>query len=303
MGDIKLFDISVGAVRELPATTLKLERRLQAVFEQNLETILGVRFLASEYPTSDGGRMDTLGLDENGYPVIIEYKRHRDENVINQGLFYLNWLMDHKSAFELLVRDKLGLDVAKTIEWSSPRLICIAGDFKKYDTFAVKQMPRNIELIRFALFDDDKLLLDQLTSTSGEKSAVVRKTENVGTIHYRTVSEDLEGASETLTALYEETHDYLLSLGDDVQQRMTKFYIAYKRIKNFVCMEIKRTVGSGVLRLYLKVDPDTVEIDESYMRDVREVGHYGTGDLELTLANTDDLERAKSLILKSYEAS
>ena len=87
MGDLKLFDLSETKVKELPATTLKLERTLQAVFENNLETILGVRFLASEYVTSDG-RMDTLGIDENGYPVIIEYKRHQDQNVINQGLFY-----------------------------------------------------------------------------------------------------------------------------------------------------------------------------------------------------------------------
>ena len=302
MSDLKLFDLSGTKVKELPATTLKLEKHLQAVFEDNLETILGVRFLASEYVTTDG-RMDTLGIDENGYPVIIEYKRHQDQNVINQGLFYLNWLMDHKAAFELLVRDKLGLDVAKTIGWHSPRLICIAGNFKKYDTFAVKQMPRNIELIRFALFDNDKLLLDQLTSTSGQKSQIDKKTETNGIIHYRTVSEDLEGASSTLVSLYDETHEYLTELGDDVQQGITKFYIAYKRIKNFACMEIKRTVGTGVIRLYLKINPDTVDIRDGFTRDVREIGHYGTGDLELTIANSDDLERAKPLILKSYEAS
>jgi predicted transport protein len=302
MGDLKLFDLSGSAVQELRATSLKLEKHLQTVFEENLETILGVRFLASEYVTSDG-RMDTLGIDENGYPVIIEYKRHQDQNVINQGLFYLNWLMDHKAAFELLVRDKLGLEVAKTIEWSSPRLICIAGNFKKYDTFAVKQMPRNIELIRFALFNNDKLLLDQLTSTSGQKSQNANKSGNVGTVHYRTVSEDLEGASASLVSLYDETHEYLSELGDDVQQGITKFYIAYKRIKNFACMEIKRNVGAGVIRLYLKVDPESVNTDDGFARDVRDVGHYGTGDLELTIANSDDLERAKPLILRSYEAS
>lgn len=302
MGDLKLFDLSETKVKELPATTLKLERTLQAVFEDNLETILGVRFLASEYVTTDG-RMDTLGIDENGYPVIIEYKRHQDQNVINQGLFYLNWLMDHKAAFELLVRDKLGMDVAKTIEWSSPRLICIAGNFKKYDTFAVKQMPRNIELIRFALFDNDKLLLDQLTSTSGQKTQMGKKTGTVGTVHYRTVSEDLEGASSSLVSLHDETHEYLIELGDDVQQGITKFYIAYKRIKNFACMEIKRNVGTGIIRLYLKIDPDSVNTGDGFARDVRKVGHYGTGDLELTIANSNDLERAKPLIQKSYEAS
>ena len=33
-------------------------------------------------------------IDENNSPVIIEYKRSTNENVINQGLFYLDWLHD-----------------------------------------------------------------------------------------------------------------------------------------------------------------------------------------------------------------
>ena len=104
MSDIKLFNKTGGTLSELSSSSSPLEKSLQTLFEQNLETLLGVRFLASEYITSNGGRVDTLGIDENGYPVIIEYKRERSENVINQGLFYLDWLMDHQGDFELLVR-------------------------------------------------------------------------------------------------------------------------------------------------------------------------------------------------------
>src|SRR5690606_29248485 len=125
MSDIKLFKGSGNTLTELASASAPLERGLQTQFEHNLEALLGVRFLASEYVTTHGGRMDTLGLDENGYPVIIEYKRDRSENVINQGLFYLDWLMDHRGDFELLVRDRYGKDVASQIEWSAPRLICI----------------------------------------------------------------------------------------------------------------------------------------------------------------------------------
>ncbi len=119
MGDLKLFNVGKKSVVELDGRAAGLERALQVIFEKNLETLLGVRFLESEYTTSHGGRMDTLGIDENGCPVIIEYKRDRSENVINQGLFYLDWLMDHKGAYELIVRDKLGREVADKIEWSA----------------------------------------------------------------------------------------------------------------------------------------------------------------------------------------
>ena len=70
-----------------PAPPTRSKNRSKAFFEKNLEALLGVRFLASEFTTSNGGRIDTLGLDENGCPVILEYKRASNENVINQGLF------------------------------------------------------------------------------------------------------------------------------------------------------------------------------------------------------------------------
>lgn len=78
-----------------------------------------------------------------------------NENVINQGLFYLDWLLDHKSELEMLVLKKFGQATAECIEWSSPRLLCIAGDFTKYDAHAVKQINRNIELLRYLRFTED----------------------------------------------------------------------------------------------------------------------------------------------------
>jgi hypothetical protein len=96
-------------------------RPVQVLFEKNLEALLGVRFLTSEFTTTHGGRIDTLGLDENGSPVILEYKRATNENVINQGLFYLDWLMDHKKDFQWLVLEKLGKEAADDVDWSAPR--------------------------------------------------------------------------------------------------------------------------------------------------------------------------------------
>ena len=177
MGDIKLFRLTSDGVSELDGTPVTLERSLQTMFEQNLEPLLGVRFLATEFATTHGGRMDTLGLDENNSPIIIEYKRDRNENIVSQGLFYLDWLMDPRRDFEWLVMDKCGKDDAQSVEWSAPRLICVAGDFTKYDVHAVNQMNRNIELIRYRRFSDDLLLRDLLTSTAttGESAVVSRK--------------------------------------------------------------------------------------------------------------------------------
>jgi hypothetical protein len=156
MSDIKLFRLSSGQVHELSGTTDTIEKSVQTFFEKNLEALLGVRFLASEFTTSNGGRIDTLGLDENGCPVILEYKRALNENVINQG--HLDWRMDHRKDFQWLVMEKLGKKDAEAVDWSAPRLICIAGDFNRYDDHAVKQIQRNIELIRYRRADSQEYL-------------------------------------------------------------------------------------------------------------------------------------------------
>src|SRR5438105_15374006 len=104
MGDIKLFRVDATGVAELPGHSVAIEKSLQELIEKHLETFLGIRFLATEHSTgkTHGGRIDTLGLDENNCPVIIEYKRATNENVMNQGLYYLDWLLDHKAEFTLL---------------------------------------------------------------------------------------------------------------------------------------------------------------------------------------------------------
>ncbi|WCT72666.1 hypothetical protein PQ455_13620 [Sphingomonas naphthae] len=82
----KLFRTTPSGAAELPGGDTALEKSLQTLFEANLEALLGVRFLASEFVTNEGGRMGTLGIDENNAPVVIEHKRSSNENVIDQGL-------------------------------------------------------------------------------------------------------------------------------------------------------------------------------------------------------------------------
>lgn len=306
MSDLKLFHTQAGAMCELESSSAPLEKGLQTQFEKNLDILLGVRFLASEYVTTHGGRMDTLGIDENGYPVIIEYKRDRSENVINQGLFYLDWLMDHRGDFELLVRDTYGKEAADQIEWGAPRLICIAADFTKYDEHAVKQMGRNIELVRYRKFGEDLLLLELLTAVSAPASSKPQlsgvKASASGTSSYKTVSQYMEGMSPQLAELFSDVETFLLGRGDDVTKKVTRFYLAYRRIKNFACVEVRPTLNQ--IKMFLKIDPDTVDhLDDGFARDVRKIGHFGTGDLELTIGSHEDFERAKPLILRSYEES
>lgn len=307
MSDIKLFRVSAGTVSELMGATDTIEKSLQTFFEKNLEQLLGVRFLASEVTTSNGGRIDSLGLDENGCPVILEYKRASNENVVNQGLFYLDWLMDHRKDFQWLVMEKLGKEEAQDVDWLAPRLICIAGDFNRYDEHAVRQIQRNIELIRYRRFGTELVMLDLLMATS-VKSPPSTTIGHAGfgtsvttTEKYKTITSVMEELDSAMIDRFEALRATLKALGDDVQETTVRYYIAFKRIKNFACVEFRPTTSK--MLVFVKVDPGSISLEAGFTRDVSKIGHYGTGDLEITLSKPEDLERAMPLIKLSYEHS
>ena len=294
MADIKLFNIK-GKVEEYQGSTVTLEKELQNVIENNMETFFGVKFLASEYRTTDGGRMDSIGIDENHCPVIFEYKRSMKDNVINQGLFYLNWLLDHKDSFKVLVIEKLGLKAAENIDWSMPRVICIAGDFTKYDESAIKQMNRNISLIRYKKFGSDLLMFEQINEniataiTENEPSTKTKSTD-------KTFEEQLANTDENVKTLYQDLTNYVLSLGDDVSETRLKLYAAFKKIKNIVTVVILKKK----MILNLPLDVNSVIFEEGFSRDVTNIGHWGCGSVELHIQNSADFEKAKPLIDRAY---
>lgn len=295
MADIKLFNIK-GKVEEIQSGNVTLEKELQTVIEKNMETFFGVKFLASEYSTTDGGRMDSIGIDENHCPVIFEYKRSIKENVINQGLFYLNWLLDHKDSFKVLVIEKLGLSEADKIDWTMPRVVCIAGDFTKYDESAIKQMNRNVSLIRYKKFGDDLLMFEHINENVATAIPDTNSTTTKNKSADKTFDEQLRTADDAIKTLYQDLTNYILSLGDDVSETHLKLYAAFKKMRNIVTVVVLRKK----LVLNLPINVTTVTFEEGFSRDVTNIGHWGCGAVELHLQNTADLEKAKPLIDRAY---
>lgn len=304
MSDINLFRLEPN-VAPIELKAVRLEKEIQSLIEQNMETFFGVQFLASEYTIAQtsgaevqGGRIDSLGIDENMCPIIFEYKRDVNENVINQGLFYLDWLVDHQADFKLLVMEKLGKKEADAIDWSSPAVYCIANAFGKYDLHAVKQMNRNIRLIRYAN-GGDVLMFEYLNSPStGIASTGAPSAAQSPGVKYtadKTFAEQYEGTTDTLREIVNEVRRYMAALGNDVSENALKLYLAIKKARNIVCVEVNRTR----VILHLHLNPDTVELSDIVI-DARKKGHWGTGDLECSLHTMEELESVKPLLERAY---
>lgn len=296
MAEIKLFSINSDTVKERISSEVILEKELQNLIEQNMEIFFGVRFLKSEYLITNG-RMDSIGIDENNSPVIFEYKRSQNENVINQGLFYLDWLLDHKADFKLLVIEKLGMEAAEKIDWSVPCVICIAHDFTKYDVHAVNQMQRNIKLVSYRKYDKDLILFEHLNAPTVKPISDNSLSDNESKNNtQKSHVEKLASASEEMKKLYYSICDYIESLGDDIVQNQLKLYLAYKKVQNMVCVEIY----NKQIILYLKINPESITLEKGFTRNMRSTGHYGTGDLQVSIKNAADFEKAKPLLNRAY---
>ena len=303
MADIKLFRVIDDRVAEIPGNSVAIEKSLQTLIEQHLETFLGIRFLASEFVTtkSHGGRIDTLGIDETNCPVIVEYKRALNQNVINQGLFYLNWLMDHRADFKLLVMDKLGPEAGNQIEWRYPRLVCVAGDFTKYDIHAIEQIPQNIDLIRYRRYGHDLMLLEQIASRStlpdsdsGKPGWKKDGPEGAGSTGKTSdVIDHLQKCSAEIRDWYHSLRAFILGLGDDIDERALPQYIAFRRLKTFAYFHFRPTVNR--IAIDVPVSPSAVPIEKDFTKPMR--GKY----VRILVDSAQDVERAQPIIATAYE--
>ena len=156
--------------------------------------------------------------------------------------------MDHKADFKLLVMSRLGKEQVDNIEWNKPRLLCIAGDFTRYDEHAVQQINHNIELIRYRRYGNELLLFELVNAPALQAIEEPVEMGGSGLVKpkgtYKTVTEYLAQAKPELRDRYKALKAFLLALGEDVQINTLKYYVAFKRIQ-----KLRRFQANPELRL------------------------------------------------------
>jgi predicted transport protein len=304
-----LYSVAGKTIHPVPQADFAKEKALQELVEQNLESIFNCRLVASEFATGamHGGRIDTLALSEDDNPVIIEYKKVVSSELVNQSLFYLAWLSDHKGDFEVAARKALGQRIQ--IDWSAIRVICIAPSYRKYDLYAVQVMGRAIELWTYKQFENDTLYLEQIqqgdptegrddaTSRSSASGAVGKKVAVQRKASTWTVAHHLAHKPDAIVELFQGVQEFMLSLDPAIEESAKKLYVAYRTTQNIVCVELQRQK----IYLHVKLDPKRHSGPAGISRDVSNIGHFGTGDLEITVKSSADFELAKPYLELAYK--
>lgn len=290
-----LFQVTNKKVNQVPVDLLqfKNEAALRDFFAENLEELLGLRFLGKEFQTKDG-RIDTLAIDETGAPVVIEYKWGEKDNILSQGLFYIDWLKENKRLFDLLVSDKLGKE-HKT-NWDSTRLILIAQGFDRYTLSAVRQVKNTVELIKYTPYSAQILFLETVYSPDTVKpvSEIAKKKENGG-----------YGIDYHLSKVNDEVKEIFYSLQEEIKKWTNveekadqKVGITYRTTKSFVRFEFGKSYIDVLVRdsrYGHKIDPRGMVKDISSF----EWGYQG----RVKLKSKDDVPYVLDLISQSYEST
>jgi predicted transport protein len=293
-----IFKVNAGKLKKLNATPLAKEKNLQQLLEANLMEVLELRFLATEYTTTFGGRIDTLAVDTDGAPVIIEYKRNKNDNVINQALSYLKWLKTQKPGFfEKLMMDSLGKEVADKIklDWNNPRVICIAESYSKFDIDTVEVVPLRIELMRYRYYEDNVFALEPVTLAEPPLPQAAPIT--IGKANNEiapSLAALTDKASDLIRSLFEELREKILAIDESITEKATAFYVAYRVSNNFAEIHI----GKNQLKIHLR--PIDFNDPKGNVEKIPE-GYNWTMDRRIYLKSPDEMEYVMGMIEQSYK--
>lgn len=294
-----LFQVKNDKVKQVKEKEFKLEKDIQNFVESNMNELLNLEFLTTEL-SMDSFRIDSLAFDnENNAFIIIEYKRGRNESLIDQGYTYLNILFDRKADFVLKYNEIKNKSLRiQDINWELSRIMFISPSFTEYQIRANNFKNNPIELIQITRYENDVIELDRIKKESNIK---LETNDNlIGKVNKQIVvySEDdhLSKTSDEIKELYYKFRNMIIEWGN-VTVEAKKLYIAFKGSNNITDVVIQ----NKQLKIFVNLKSNELDDPKGIARDITNVGHWGNGDYEILLNRNSDFEYIMSLIKQSWK--
>ena len=303
---------SVGAqITELREIGFPTEKEMQKFCEKNMETLLGLRFVASEFSVAQF-RFDSVAYNaaSNSF-VIIEYKNDRNFSVVDQGYSYISTLLNHKADFVLKYNQVFGVSKGlEDFDWSQVRVFFVAPQYTKYQLNSINFSDLPMELWKIKRYEQGIIQFESIKPTiagasiSGYVSAAntaaldpAHAADVPAEVIVYTEDDRLKDGSDASRALYFELRDYIMSLNEDISIKPTKLYVAFQ-LNNHHLADIKLQRNSIVL--WLNAQYGILDDPRHLITDVTHIGHHGNGNCQIKISDAVHMGYIKDLILAHY---
>lgn len=298
---MQLFNIKHDKLNSIDEQPFKLEKDIQNLFEKNLQTISNLKFVKSEFAVKDY-RIDTLAYNtEANAFVIIEYKKSSTLSVIDQGVTYLNLMLEYKANFIIEYNESCKENLKRNqIDWSQSRIIFVAPAFTEYQKQSTNFKDLPIELWEIKKFENNLISINPVKkSKSAPTISNVQKNKNskLAKVTREIVVYDeayhLKDHSDDVLELYDSFKNAILTLSPDLEITPQKLYIAFKRGKNNI---VSIHLQNKSLKMWINAKKGFLDDPKNITKDVSQLGHWGTGDYEIIVSDSKYLEYIMSLI-------
>ncbi len=301
-----LFRKSNGRLTGVIQKRINLERDIQTITEQNLETVFGLQLVASEFQLNNL-RIDTLAFDnETKSFVIIEYKKNRAFSVIDQGFAYLSLMLNNKADFILEYNDRLNETLSRdNVDWSQTRVLFVAPSFTTHQQNAINFRDLPIELWEIQEYEGGLLSYNQLIASDNSESIdTISNNQEVEQIAREvkryTIEDHFRSGWDDMRELYDLLSERLLEIDSRIVVDPKKVYIGFK-IDNTVIFDIHTYKSKLVLELY-RVEPKDLDDPKrvtEYQKNSHK--HYGKHITEYAITDEEQIDYAVMLAKQVYE--
>lgn len=281
-----------------------LEKDLQNLVEKNLDEVLNLKFLKTEF-SIESYRFDTVAYNEDSNSfVIIEYKRGKNESLVDQGYAYLYTLLNRKADFVLLYNEVLKESKGiNDFDWSQTRIVFISPQFTNYQKNATAFINMPFELYEVKQYEGGIVSVNQVNkNTQKDDTANTTNDDKLRKVNKEiivyTEEDELKNGSDTTREWYEELKTRILELGN-IKIEPKKLYIAFKGKTN-ICDFIVR---KEQVKILINLKEGELKDPQNLARTVTNIGHWGNGDYEITIRDSDSFDYIMTLIKQSYESN
>ena len=286
-------------LKEVEEKVFKLEREMQKVFEDNLDTVMGLSLVKSEF-TIKNKRIDTLAYDtQSNAFIIIEYKRDKNLSVVDQGFTYLSLMLENKADFIVEYNESLKKNLKRDdVDWSQTRVVFVSTAFTENQILATNFKDIAIELWEVKRFENNLISITPIKKTNSATSIKPVMQQNQALkivsdeIKVYTEEELVAVANDEIVEVYEKYKSAILNLADNIEIVPQKLYVAFKKDKNLIDIQIQQKK----LKLFINAKYGTLNDGRLLARDVSNVGHWGNGDYQIQVDSDKDLEYIMSLV-------